>query len=79
MAKFRVEHDRPNCIGCAACAAVFPEGWEMNSDGKSDLIGAQGDNNMQFKEMDDLKNHMEAANSCPVNVIHVIENGKKLI
>ena len=51
----------------------------MNSDGKSDLIGAQGDNNMQFKEMDDLKNHMEAANSCPVNVIHVIENGKKLI
>jgi len=37
----KIQHDRPNCIGCAACAAVAPEFWSMNEDGKSDLKNAK--------------------------------------
>ena len=32
--KYKIEHNRPDCIGCAACAAVAPNHWEMNEDGK---------------------------------------------
>ena len=38
---FKIDHDRPNCIGCGACAAVAPEFWEMSAvDGKSDVKGS---------------------------------------
>ena len=35
--KYQIQHDRPNCIGCAACAAVAPDFWTMNEDEKSDI------------------------------------------
>jgi ferredoxin len=84
MAKFKIEHDRPNCIGCGACAAVAPEFWSMDADGKSDLKGAKNtkkgdDIVLEEMELDDLKNNMEAAEVCPVNVIHIFEDGKKKI
>ncbi len=70
MAKYRIDHDRPNCIGCAACAAVLPENWKMNEDGKSDVI------NPEFEEKD-FERNKEAADCCPVNVIHIINNENK--
>ena len=84
MAKFVIEHDRPNCIGCGACAAVAPEFWEMNSDGKSDIKEAV---NRQdgWQELEIEEQHYEsnkaAADSCPVNVIHLKnkETGEKMI
>ena len=87
MANFKVDHDRPGCIGCGACAAVAPEFWTMSpADGKSDLVGSvhqkEGDNTIREQlEMDDLKNNREAADCCPVNVIHIIDlkTGEKLI
>ena len=87
MADFKIEHDRPGCIGCGACAAVAPQFWKMSdADGKSDLIGSkeikEGDAIVKEEmEMDDLKNNREAADSCPVNVIHIIDqkSGQKLI
>lgn len=82
---YRIRHDRPNCIGCNACAAIAPRFWEMSDvDGKSDVIGGtktpEG-----WKELDitetDLDLNMNAAESCPVNVIHLIQigDGKRLI
>ena len=72
--KYRVEFDRENCIGAAACAAVNPDNWEISmQDGKA---------NMKSAEIDEAQLHanMEAAQACPVNVIHIFdENGKKLI
>jgi len=89
MAQFKIEHDRPGCIGCGACAAVSPQFWTMSPvDGKSDLIGSQkikDADEIVKEEMDiehkDFEANMNAAQSCPVNVIHmkdIIEN-KKLI
>ncbi|MFC1691307.1 ferredoxin [Nanoarchaeota archaeon] len=84
MTKYKVEHDKPNCIGCGACAAVCPESWEMVEDGKSKLKGAkEGENQIETKEIEDAEfdSNKEAADSCPVNVIHIIntESGEKLI
>lgn len=82
--KYVLQHDRPNCIGCAACEAVAPDFWEMNEDGKSDIKGGkQLDNGWQeldFEEKD-LQINKEGADSCPVNVIHIVkkETREKII
>jgi len=79
-----LHHDRPNCIGCAACEAVAPEFWEMNSDGKSDIKGGKSKDNgwqeLEFEEKD-FEVNKEGADSCPVNVIHIVkkETGEKII
>ena len=78
--KFQIFHDRPNCIGCAACAAVAPDFWSMNEDGKSDIIGSKMKED-ETEELDieekDFKTNREAADSCPVNVIHIINKETK--
>ncbi len=81
---FKIEHDRPGCIGCGACAAIFPERWAMNEDGKSDVIGGKrkGDGTEELDiDEDEFGGNMDAAKSCPVNVIHLKkrETGEKLI
>ncbi len=78
---YKIEHDKPNCIGCGACAAVAPEFWEMEGD-KSHLKGSRplGEGEQRDIEDKDQKPNMEAAQSCPVNVIHLKDaNGKQLI
>lgn len=83
--KYRIRHDRPNCIGCNACAAIAPGFWEMSvMDGKSDVIGSKlGEDGWEELEISeaDLDMNMHAAESCPVNVIHLIQigDGKQLI
>ena len=84
MTKYLLEHDRPNCIGCAACVAVHPKRWEMNEDGKSDIITANTrEDGWQELEIDeeDFEADKLAAESCPVNVIHLKkkDTGEKII
>lgn len=86
---FKIDHDRPNCIGCGACAAVAPEFWEMSAvDGKSDVKGSQREEDAGeiVRESLDINDEQyaknkEAADCCPVNVIHLInrETGEKII
>ncbi len=82
--KFQIQHDRPNCIGCAACAAVAPDFWTMAEDGKSDIVGCKKRPD-EWEELDieekDYQINKESADSCPVNVIHIInkETGEKII
>jgi len=73
MAKFKIEHNRPECIGCGACAAVSPGFWEMVDDGKSSIKSAKKVGDKEEKEIDekDLATNKEAAESCPVNVISI--------
>ncbi len=78
--KFQIQHDRPNCIGCAACAAVGPDFWIMSEDGKSDIIGSIKKED-ETEELDieekDYNVNKEAADSCPVNDIHIINKETK--
>ncbi|PIN81104.1 ferredoxin [Candidatus Woesearchaeota archaeon CG10_big_fil_rev_8_21_14_0_10_32_9] len=80
----KLEHDRPNCIGCGACVAVAPDFWEMDDDGKANIIkGKRKPDETEEKEISekDFKVNMEAAESCPVNVIHIkrLKDDEKLI
>ncbi len=82
--KYILQHDRPNCIGCAACEAVAPNFWEMNADGKSDIKNAKNlDNGWQERVIGEknFQENKDAADSCPVNVIHIVkkETGERLI
>ncbi|MCF7866423.1 ferredoxin [Candidatus Woesearchaeota archaeon] len=82
--KYKLLHDRPGCIGCSACAAVAPDFWEMSDDGKSDIKGGKDkEDGWQEKDIseDEFQENMEAAESCPVNVIHLkkLENNEDLI
>ncbi len=85
MAKYKIKYNRPECIGCGVCAANCPKFWEMDdNEGKSNLKGAENlDNGSAELEIDDnyLECNMEAAESCPVNVIHIIDkdSGEKKI
>src|SRR3990167_1078694 len=82
--KYQLQHDRPNCIGCAACAAVAPDFWTMHEDGKSDIVGCKKRDD-EWEELDieekNFQANKEAADSCPVNVIHIVnkETGEKII
>jgi len=83
--KYRVELDREGCIGITTCANVDPENWVMAKDNKVDLKNSSQDPKTKFfiREIDEieLKRWIEAAEVCPVNVIHIIdiETGEKLI
>jgi ferredoxin len=82
--KYKVEHDRPNCIGSGHCVSVCPKFWEMGKDGKSVLKGSKELKN-KWRELEidekDLECNKRAAASCPVNVIHIknIKTGKGII
>lgn len=77
--KYIIEFDRENCIGAAACVAVQPDQWEIVNDGKADFKGSKEKNKKFTKEIDESEfaKFKEAAESCPVNVIHIIEKDTK--
>lgn len=75
MTKLKVFHERPNCIACGACAAISPEFWEMDEDGLSTLKGStKVGENFELEITEDQKvANQEAAEVCPVQIIHVKE------
>ncbi|HLD89251.1 MAG TPA: ferredoxin [Candidatus Nanoarchaeia archaeon] len=74
MKKYRIEFDREACIGAGSCAVLCPENWELVEDGKATVKKIEVDEK-------EFKCNMEAAESCPVNAIHIIdeETGERLI
>ena len=84
--KYIVQLDRENCIGAAACVAVQPDQWKIVDDGKVDFLNSKPHEKLKSwfeKEIDEseLAKFKDAAEVCPVNVIHIIEKdtGKKII
>ena len=56
----------PNlCIGAAQCTTIAPDAFQLNSEGKADVLP-----NWQVV---DAKTLLEAAQSCPVNAILVYD------
>lgn len=78
MKKVKIILDRQNCIGADSCEVIAPDYFKLADDGKVDLVGGKKDENGKFvleKEVDEkeLKRIKQAAVSCPVQVIEVIE------
>lgn len=80
--KYRIVHDRDICIGCSACASVCPKYWIMEEDGKSSIVGHEKTGNgeeeilgRKEKLLDkDFECNLDAAESCPVNCIHLYDD-----
>ena len=51
--KYKIEHDRPECIGCGSCVSICSGFWEMNKDGKSDLKKAKNVGKKQILEINE--------------------------
>lgn len=64
MARYKVNLNRPDCIGCGACVAACPSNWEMQSDGKTQ-------NKKDVIEDSEYAENREAEEVCPVNVIKI--------
>ncbi|MBT6995402.1 ferredoxin [Candidatus Woesearchaeota archaeon] len=82
MKKCKFVYDRENCIGCGSCAALDSKNWKMKPDGKSSLTNSKEiDEELFEKEFQekDLDKNMEVAQACPVNVIHLEKDKKRLI
>lgn len=81
MAEFLIDHNHPECIGCGACAAILPDFWVMEGD-KAHLEGSSkvGEHeNLELATEDDFNKNKEAAESCPVNCIHILKDGEQVI
>ncbi|MBI1971105.1 ferredoxin [Candidatus Woesearchaeota archaeon] len=89
MAKYKIVYERNSCIGVASCAAVNGEFWVMDQSGdekadiakgKNPTITKEGNQELIIEEKDLAKN-IEAAENCPVNIIHIynLETGERLI
>lgn len=60
----KVDIDRDDCIGCGVCAQICPDVFRIADDGLSELIASADGFEEQVRE---------AADSCPVEVIHTEE------
>ena len=70
----KIVQERKKCIGCGSCIALCPRFWEMGEDGKSNLKGARQNSEGNYEiEIKEVGCNQEAADSCPVQVIHVIK------
>lgn len=81
MAKYKIIYSREECIGAAACEAVAPKLFKINTDAKADLIGGLKNVSTgkweRIIDENDLEKAKEAAGCCPVFVIEVIDTGVK--
>ena len=78
----KIIHERNVCIGCCACESIAPKFWVMNKDNKADLIHSsrvEGQEEIYNLEIEEMEGNLEAAESCPVNCIHVEEKGQRKI
>jgi ferredoxin len=80
MGRYKIVHDVENCIGCLACVSANGKRWKEGKgkfEGKSELIGGKLDSKTKSFEVEiddkELEANMEAARTCPVNVIHIID------
>ena len=69
----KIIHNKKDCISCGACAAINPEFWEMDPEGLADLKGSKdvADHKELVIAEKDKESNQEAADVCPVNIIHV--------
>jgi len=73
MAKFKVEIDSETCIGCGACTATCADTFEMHDTANGQKA------QVKKADLDVIGCANEAAEVCPVNCIHISEDGKKII
>lgn len=68
----KIIYEKDKCIGCGMCASVCPDHWAMGDDGHAQLkAGSEAEDNKFVKEVETAGCNQQAADSCPVQCIHV--------
>lgn len=77
MANYKVKVDRTLCIGAASCVAVAPDTFELDGEGKAVIKKKDGSMTSDYVNYNDINdneaNIKNAAMSCPVNAIIIME------
>ncbi len=69
----KIIHEKSKCIGCGVCASMCDKYFEMGEDGKSHLKSSKEVGEGKYElEVDDAGCAKEAAESCPVQCIHIV-------
>jgi ferredoxin len=79
MVGFKVVLEREECIACESCVSTCPDSFEMADDQLAQLKGATRVGSNDESDVDDLGCIKEAAEACPVTIIHIYEGGNKII
>lgn len=78
---YKVKVDRSLCIGAASCVAVAPDTFDLDDEGKSVIKKKDGTTSTQFVPYSEIAdkeiNIMNAAKSCPVSAIVIVEVDEK--
>ena len=71
----KIIHEKNKCIGCGACAAICSKMFEIDESGMAHLSNStiNPDTKNYELETDTPACAKEAADSCPVEIIHIIE------
>ncbi len=82
---YKVKVDRTLCIGAASCVSVAPSTFDLDAEGKAVVKKKDGTTSTDFVAYTDIAdeevNILNAAKSCPVNAIVIVEvdeNGKEI-
>ena len=78
MAKFKVELVRKECTACESCVESCPDYFEMADDALVNLKGSTKAGDNEELEVDTLGCIKDAADACPVNIIHIYEGANKI-
>lgn len=74
---YKVKVDRDLCIGAATCVAIAPNTFELDSEGKAVIKKKDSSLTSDFVKYEDIndaeENILNAAKSCPVNAIVIVE------
>jgi ferredoxin len=79
MAKFKVELVRAECTACESCVESCPDYFEMADDALVNLKGSTKAGDNEELAVDTLGCIKDAADACPVNIIHIYEGANKII
>lgn len=69
MAKIKLEREK--CIGCGSCQALCPKYFELKEDGKSSVVGAQREGEIDILETEKIECADQAAQACPAQCIFI--------
>ena len=66
---------KDTCIGCGACTVIANNTFDIGDDGLAETIAPYIDETKKVKEVpeEEFNNVIDAAESCPVGAIEVIE------
>ena len=76
---FKIVVERDGCTSCGSCEDLCPELFEPDAGSIAHIIGSPRVGNNDELETDDEKCGVDAAESCPVMIIHVYENGEEIL